>query len=146
MSGAWRPWRELRDRADIDFALVELPDGLRAVLARRGPDRVILIQRSLSPPERLVALAHELVHEERNGGAIVPRPPHPLSIEVPREEARVDRIVTNRLVPRSELSSFLQSRAEIDPPVEPWEVAEEFGVPEEYAERAMRMLDGQQPA
>jgi hypothetical protein len=140
VSGAWKPWRALRARDDIDFALVDLPAGLRAVLARKGHDRVILIDRSLEPSERLAALAHELVHDERGGAGRTPPPPHPLSVAARREEARVDRIVTDRLVPPTELARFLEARADVDPPVRPWEVAEEFGVPQEYAERALRLF------
>lgn len=146
MSGAWRPWRALGARDDIDFALVDLPPGLRAVLARQGPDRVILIDRSLEPSERLAALAHELVHDERGGAGRVPPPPHPLSVASRREETRVDRIVTDRLVPPMELATFLEARAGIDPPIEPWQVAEEFGVPHEYAERALRLFAQRRPA
>lgn len=140
VSGEWKPWRELRDRPDIDFALVDLPRNLRAVLARRGPDRVILIDRSLTPAERLAALAHELVHDERGGVGRAPAPPHPLARVIGREEERVDRIVAERLLPLPRLAEFLTMTADVAEPVEAWQVAEEFGVPIEYAARAMRAL------
>lgn len=133
--GQWRPWRELRERNDIDYELADLPANTRAIVARRGPDTVILISRHLDPPERLVALAHELVHIERGGGCHRPGIPAQMRPLVTREERRVDGIVADRLVPADDLAAFVRSRITVGP-VTAFDVATEFGVTLEVAVRA----------
>jgi Zn-dependent peptidase ImmA (M78 family) len=135
----WRPWRDLRDRNNVEFALVDLPEGLRAICACRDGDNVIMIDRRLDPAERLAALAHELVHLERGGGCFRPGLPPAMRPLVVREEHRVDAIVADRLVPRDELVTFIDLRAEVEP-ITAQVVAEEFGVPATVASVALERL------
>lgn len=145
--GVWKVWRELRQRPHIDFALVDMPPGApSAVYARRGDRAVVMIDRALSPAERLAALAHELVHDERGGSGHVEGLPASLRTGVAQEEATVDRIVAERLVPMDLLLPLLEARAEVDGHVCAQTVAEEFGVPERVAERAMRLLGPDHPS
>ena len=145
--GVWKVWRELRQRPHIDFALVDMPAGApSAVYARRGDRAVVMIDRALSPAERLAALAHELVHDERGGSGHIEGLPTSLRAGVAREEATVDRIVAERLVPQDELEELLVARAEVDGCVCALVVAEEFGVPERVATDALTMLLERRPA
>lgn len=128
----------LRDRPEVEFVLCDLPAGVRAIHARRGPDRAILVSRALSPADRLAALAHELVHDERGSAGHDPHHPHWAPC-VAREERRVDDIVARRLVPPAELQAFVDATADIEP-VTALGVAEEFEVAEHVAERALDLL------
>ena len=136
----WRPWRALRERPDIDFRLADFPDGpVRALFVRCGDRKLILIDRRLSPVDRLAALAHELVHIERGGISDC--------FDVCLEERRVDSIVASRLVPVTELAQLVQLLAELEGGVTAEMVADEFEVPIAVARRALRQLaasrDGQ---
>lgn len=135
---AERPWRMLRDRPEIEFLLCDLPPGVRAIHARRGEDRAILISRALSPADRLAALAHELVHDERGHAGHHPDHPHWAPC-VAREENRVDNIVAGRLLPPDELAVYVDVLAEFEP-VTALAVALEFDVPEHVAQRALEQL------
>jgi Zn-dependent peptidase ImmA (M78 family) len=135
----WHPWRDVRERAQIEVVLCDLPVGVRAVYARRGPDEAILLDRQLSPVERRAALAHELVHAERGGSGHVVDAPAQWAPVVRREEARVDDIVAERLIPLGALAELVERRVDIEP-VTADVVASEFGVPVDAAERALRLL------
>lgn len=136
--GRWRPWRDLASRPDIDFALVDLPPGApKAIHATDGQVHVVLIDRALSPAERLAALAHELVHHERGGSGYHPAMPEPLRAGVAREERRVDQIVATRLVPVDELAEVVARCCDVCGGVTAADVAEEFGVSEAVAALAL---------
>jgi hypothetical protein len=135
----WRPWRALRERSTIEFMLCDLPPGVRAIYGRRGDDEAIIVNQTLTPAERLAAIAHELVHVERGGSGHCAGAPQSWGAVVAREEARVDRIVAERLVPLGRLADFVTARAELEG-VTAEHAAEEFGVPADVAERAMRAL------
>ncbi len=135
----WKPWRELRDRNDVAFVLVDLPAGIPALRARRGDQRVILIDRTLSPAERLAHLAHELVHDERGDSGHQPGLPERLRPLVAREEERVDQIVARRLIPTDELELFVRARTSVGP-VSAQDVADEFEVPVPVARRALHNI------
>lgn len=142
--GRWRPWRALRDRPDVDFVLADFPPGpVRALYVHQRDKHLILIDRSLCPAERLAALAHELAHIERGGAGHAPGLPDGLATLVAREEHRVDAIVACRLVPADELAAFVDRRSEVGP-VTTAMVGDEFGVPEQVAERAMQSLLNEQ--
>jgi Zn-dependent peptidase ImmA (M78 family) len=132
--GRWRPWRTLRARGDVTFALATLPDALGggACLTFDDGHHVVLIDRRLDPAERLAVLAHELVHIERGGVADC--------LDVGREERAVDRIVAGRLCPDSDLEALVDVLVEVEGGVTAAMVAEEFQVPVVVAERAMRAL------
>ncbi|MBA3654974.1 MAG: hypothetical protein H0W70_12370, partial [Actinobacteria bacterium] len=70
MSGeaAWNPWRALRDRPHITFALAPLPDDTGgAVHAVEGAREAIVIDKRLGRRDRNAALTHELVHSDWGG-------------------------------------------------------------------------------
>lgn len=54
----------------------------------------------------------------------------------------MDRIAAARLVPEMDLRRYLEARS----PVEAWEVADEFGVDDATAARAMTMLNERRTA
>lgn len=140
-----RPWRVLRDRAEIEFVLCDLPPGVRAIYAHDDEDKAILVSRALSPAERLAALAHELVHMERGGGCHDPYLPEAMRPLTVREEERVERVVADWLLPPEQLQLFVDRRAELEP-ITVAVVAEEFEVAEHVAERAMRQLKDRRTA
>jgi hypothetical protein len=131
-------------RTTIDFELADFPDGpVRALYVRRRGRDAILIDRALDPVDRLAALAHELVHRERNGGAHHPDAPASWAPVVAREERRVDGIVAGRLVPPERLADLIRQRADLEA-ITPAFVAAEFDVPTHVAHRALTLLDEQQ--
>lgn len=137
----WDPWRELRARNHIVFRFHRIA-GLAggAVHARRGDRVAIVVDPRLGPVERRAYLAHELVHDERGGGCdFEGMPPQWLAV-VAREEARVERIVAERLVPATELRAFIASRLDTEGAVATADVAIHFEVPDSVAAAAMMAL------
>lgn len=132
--GQWRPWRDLRNRDDVTFALADLPlvAGGGACVEFTDGHHVILLDRQLGPVDRLAVLAHELVHLERGGTANC--------LDVSKEERRVDRIVAARLVPEDELEALIDVLIEMEGGVTAEMVANEFDVPPAVARRAMIQL------
>lgn len=94
------------------------------------------MSRALSPTERLAAVAHELVHDERGH---VGHAPGPSSIYVRKEERRVDSIVAARLLPTTDLAPFVDARSDMEP-VTAHVVATEFEVTEDVAQRSLEAL------
>lgn len=137
---AENPWRELRRRQHLVFRLAELPAGLRAVYWPRGNRAAIIIDRSLSRVERRAALVHELVHDERGGGAARTGMPACWSAVVARDETIVENEVAHRLVPPAELSDFCRRVTDLGETVEVVQVAAHFEVPVAVAERALRRI------
>lgn len=137
----WRPWRADDWRLDEHVELVELPvDGLDALYATDGETWVILVDSRLPAVERLAAITHELVHHERGGGCHGGHMPAGWSPVALREEARVEAIVAERLVPRRELVQFVNSMLGLEMPVTADDVACEFEVPVPVARRALDHL------
>lgn len=136
---AWNPWRALRSRPHIIFRLAALPaDTGGAVYWPRGARAAIVIDPALLRRERNAALAHELVHDERGGGADMEGMPTSWSAVVVRDEAAVDREVARRLVPPGELAKFCEALDLLGVGVTAHEVAEHFDVPEIVATEALR--------
>lgn len=136
---AERPWRTLRERPEIEFMLCPLPDGVRAIYATQGGHRAILVNRDLPPAERLAAIAHELVHDERGHAGHDPQAPEALRVAVAREECRVEQIVADQLVPPVELRAYVRRACTVGS-VRAQDVAEEFDCPIDVADRALRRL------
>lgn len=137
--GGWKPWRVLRDRDDVEFALVDLPDGWgRGIVATTGTAAAIMIDRSLPPRERHAVLAHELVHLERGVSAHAGGPEAWQAVRA-REERIVDRIVAERLVPLDELEDLVARRSTVGP-VTVEDVADEFDVSADVAANAINIL------
>lgn len=121
------------------FVLYDLPEGCSGVVAQRGDRAVIFVDRKLSPVDRLCVLAHELAHLDRGGSGWEPGLPVLLEAMVGREEARVDRIAADRLVPSVELAEWVARRVEVEP-ITAELVAEEFEVSVEVASLALSRL------
>lgn len=135
------PWKALREQEHVEFALTDMPPGAgRAVCFEWADVAVILVDRSLSPADRLAALAHELVHLRRGGSGFQPGLTPELRTLVAREERRVEYEAATWIVPAAELTIYVDSKVDLGEPVEAWQVAEEFGVPDGYAEMALDEL------
>lgn len=138
----WEPDREAELRGDVTIANAPLPRKTGgAVAIRYGDDStVILIDPTLIGPARRDALAHELIHHDRGGGA------HGAGWERfrpdrIREERRVNRIVAERLIPTMHLQHFCDQQADLGHGVGPAEVMAEFEVSRAVAEQALHNLN-----
>lgn len=141
--GAWNPWRELRARPELRFALEPLPDGVYGAYVRRGNRRGILIARGLDRRRRNATLAHELVHDEHGGGCPTEGLPEPMMVVARRHERGVEREVARRLVPLQDLQDLQLAHAGNElPPFTVVDVAEIFDVPEDVALEAMLLISG----
>lgn len=132
---AWNPWAALRALEEISVVFRRLPRGMRGCIGQRGVSAVIVIDDRLGQLERNAVLAHELVHYERNGGAWHAGQPPTWAAVVARDEAAVDDEVARRLIPPDELARYVDGRVDLGDAVMPWEIADEFGVPERIAAR-----------
>lgn len=138
---AWNPWKTLRGRTDLRFAIEPMPEGVYGAYVRRGDRKGIIIAKGLGRRRRNATLAHELVHDERDGGCPTDDLPEPLMVVARREERRVEREVARRLVPLDGLAALARSHQDNDlPPFTVYDVAEIFDVPEDVASEAMRMV------
>lgn len=137
----YRPWRDAATRAELEVMVCDLPSGVRAIHAR-SPDghRAILISRALDPVERLAALAHELVHDERGGGCHQPHLPARMRPLVTRDETAVDRIAADRLLPLDRLDRWVALQEAADRPVTVAWAAAELDVAGWVAEIQLRRL------
>lgn len=101
----------------------------------------MILDIELGRRERKAALAHELVHDDRGGGACVEGMPEMYRVVATREERRVARLAASHLVPVDELRAFIEAR--VGPELEGvtlTEVADEFDVTEAVARRAIEQL------
>lgn len=136
---AWNPWRALRSRTHIVFRLAPLPvETGGAVYWPRAGRAALIIDPRLPRRERNAALAHELVHDERGGGADLGEMPPSWAPVVARDEAAVDQEVARRLVPPAELAKLCEVLDLLDIGVTAVEVADHFDVPEPVADVALR--------
>lgn len=143
----WSPWRALRDRPDVEFVLGRLPDRVGgAVLWPEEGYSIIAIDRRVRQDERTALLAHELVHLERGGGCESAGMPASWAAVVARDEGQVDDEVARRLVPLHELVELAQALADMELPLEAWDVAQQFRVPRRVAERAIVLATRHLPA
>lgn len=143
---SWRSWSSSASSAAIRssalrMAFAELPNETGgAVLARRGRATVIMLDRRLTQSEREAALAHELLHLERGSTSHCRNIRGALSVEVVREENRIQREVALRLVPLDELGPMVDRLADLGHGVTALEVADEFDVPPVVASQALTEL------
>ena len=137
----WDPWRALRARRHIDLHFDELADKAGGgIYATDGENSVIVLSPELSRRQRRAILAHELVHDERHGGAARKGQPESWRPVVARDEAVVNRTVAERLVPRAELAEVLDGLVDVLGGVTAADVAEIFDVPDDVARLALTML------
>lgn len=131
------PWRELRHRTEVELRWLVMPEGVRGAWWIEDGQRVIALAHNLDRRTRRAVLMHELVHDER-GIAYHYSTPAALS---EKEEAAVNRIATNRLVPPAKLIRFIDRQIDAEGAVTAADVADEFDVPHDVADRALRLLD-----
>lgn len=137
--GRWDPWRALRERDHIVFALAPLPADIGAVYWPRDGRAALIIDDRLTRPERRAALAHELVHDE-HGGGMPASGNDSIDVAVRRHEVHVNLEVADRLVPPAELHALIEQLLDLDEPVRPIDVMEEFDVPIDVAHRALYLM------
>ena len=139
--GRWNPWAALRARPHVQLRLDPEAGLLGGAMLVLGPAlAVVVLDPALDRRSRRVALAHELIHEERGGGCDAPGLPAALDVIVARDEADVVREVARRLVPPAALRHLLEQRHGLGLHVEPWEVAEAFDVDDPTARVALAAL------
>ena len=139
--GRWNPWAALRARPHVSLRLDPEAGLLGGGMLVLGPGlAVVVLDPALDRRSRRVALAHELVHEERGGGCDAPGLPDDLDVIVTRDETAVVREVARRLVPPTALRHLLEQRQGLGLHVEPWEVAETFDVDDLTARVALDTL------
>lgn len=139
--GRWNPWRDLRGREWIQLSFDDIAElGGGGIYARDNEGVVIVLSPRLTPEERKVVLAHELVHDERGAPVTAPDAPAAWAPIARREEFRVHRIVAGRLVPVDELRVVVDRHLELEGFITAEQVADEFGVTPAVAAEALRLL------
>jgi hypothetical protein len=146
MKGRWDPWAALTKRRHLIYERATLPRTTGGALYWPvGRYAGIFIDPRVGRVERRCLLAHELVHDERLGGCYAEEMPQSWHAVVMRDEATVDNVVADRLVPPDELARFCTRVSGLGMGVTPTDVALEFDVTEEVAGRALRRLTSRPP-
>lgn len=141
-AAARRLWAEARSRPNLDVVITDLPTGVRALHAVDTDGfRCILISATLSPEDKVAALAHELAHDDCQGGCHHPGLPEPLRALVARDEARVDRVAADRILPLHWLATWVDHQVANDQPVTATDAAEELGIAHWVTELQLRRLE-----
>jgi hypothetical protein len=135
----WNPWDALRERTDIVVAVRSLPSGVNGAYQARGNRRAIVLATSLDGAGRTATLAHELVHDERGGGAAFHGQPASWSPVVARDERQVEDEVARRLVPPADLARLWERARSLGGTLGPSEVAAAFDVPPSLAAHALEL-------
>jgi hypothetical protein len=138
----WNPWDAVQDRTDVVVGVRSLPDGVNGAYKARGSRRAIVLAQALGSIERTATLAHELVHDERGGGAGYRGQPDSWAPVVARDERQVEDEVARRLVPPAELARMWKRTRSLGGSLEPDDVAAAFDVPAEVAARALELDRG----
>lgn len=126
---------------NVRLGFERLPNECGGAAIYFGPrNTVILLDPRLTQAERKAALAHELLHLERGSISHCRNVRGALSVEVVREENRIQREVALRLVPLDELGPVVDRLAGLGHGVMPADVADEFEVPPVVAAQALSEL------
>lgn len=132
----WDPWAALAE-TDIELWYEPLV-GQRGRWARAGDLEEIVLEETLDRRTRRAVLAHELVHAERRIGR-----PSATVATMQLEEERVWRAALDRLAPPEEVRRFVGARASVGP-VTVADLADEFDLPLDLAERLARLAIARQ--
>lgn len=137
----WNPWRELRADESVTLGFEQLPGTMIGYYDPHPELPVIMLNSQLGQAGRSCAVAHELIHHERGGGADMPGMPATWKAIVARDEQFCDDEAVRRLVPMNELVHLVvELEAGCEHP-HPHHVAERFHVTETYGRRALELLD-----
>lgn len=99
-AGRSGPDEAINDHPDVEVSFTDLPRVFwPAIVAIRGTESAILMDRNLTSTERRCTLTHEMVHIERGGTADC--------LDVAREERTVDRMTAERLLPDGYLEGLI---------------------------------------
>lgn len=134
MGAAWNPWLTLRGRADVALVMEALPEHTGGAQVAQHPDGryVISLDPRLGQAARNEALAHELVHVER--GVLPADAPEWL---VEKEEARVRRLVAQRLVECPALARLAEAAEREGWALEAADILDELGLPQNESSLAL---------
>lgn len=123
------PWRILRASPEIELRWALLDDKFGEYEPNDDGTATIILDADIGPEDRRATLMHELIHHQRG-----------ITGEPRTDERGVEDEVARLLVPFDELHAMWEIAVLNDLPVEAWMVAERFDVPDDVAERAMRLL------
>lgn len=123
--------------------LEALPGGLRGCYATDGVAAVIAVDRNLPQAERDAVILHEQLHHERGGSGHRAGAPAGWGAVVAREEARVERLVAERLAPDAVVRPLVRRLAGLGEAVTVGDVAAELGVARSVAHQALLRLRAQ---
>lgn len=126
------PWRILRASPEIELRWAYLDGECGFYEPHDDGSAIIVLDAEIGFAERRATLLHEIVHHERG-----------ICGEPRLDERGVEDEVARRLVPFDELYALWEIAVLNDLPVEPYMVAERFDVPDDVAERAMRLFLGE---
>lgn len=133
MGSAWNPWQTLRGRPDVALVVAALPDHTGgAQVAEHGGRYVVTIDPRLGQAARNEALAHELTHVER--GLLPADAPDWL---LAKEEARVRRLVAQRLVDSPALARLVEVAEREGWALEAADLLDELGMPHDESSLAL---------
>jgi hypothetical protein len=125
----------------VPVVLVDrLPAGLRGCYISDGEVAVVAVDRNLPAAEREAVIAHELTHHERGGSGHRADSPEGWRVVVAREEARVDRLVAERLAPDPVVQRVVRRLGDLGEAVTAEGVADELGVARSVAQRSLLRL------
>ena len=143
MLTTWDPWQALTERPHLIYARMDVAAEAGGALYWPVGDYVaLLIDPAANRVQRRCLLAHELVHDEFDGGCDADFMPSTWDAVVMRVEGWVDDIVADRLVPPGQLRRFCERIGGLGMGVTPADVAAEFDVTEDVAARALCRLAG----
>jgi len=139
--GGFDPWRSIDAHRDLlvtfDPVARLMGGGFQVV---DGDQSYIVVDPDLDEANRRAVLTHELIHHERGGGPAPRQSSTAGDRLISLDERQVEAEVARRLVPGHELKALIRERLAIDEGVDAAEVAEQFCVPLDVAELAVRQL------
>lgn len=129
MGNRVNPWRELRSHPEVELRWAYLDDECGYYEPHGDGTATIVLDAAMSYAERQATLLHELEHHRRG-----------ITGDPRIDERGIEDAVARQLVPLDELRALYEIAVLNHLPIEVWMVAEKFDVPDDLAERAMRVF------